>query len=80
VPANERVPRESINGAAPRPGLRRPLGHQLNPGTRGQPALDYFNAFEQSFNRFPGFSYEVQGVYQEMVEGRIKFHTYVVRE
>jgi ornithine decarboxylase len=47
---------------------------------RAQPMLDYFNAFEESFNRFPGFGYEVQGVYQEMVDGRIKFHTYVVRE
>jgi ornithine decarboxylase len=47
---------------------------------RALPMLDYFRAFEESFNRFPGFSYEVQGVYQEMVEGRIKFHTYVVRE
>ena len=36
--------------------------------------------FEESFNRFPGFNYEVQGVYQEQVDGRIKFHTYVVRE
>jgi ornithine decarboxylase len=47
---------------------------------RAKPMLDYFNAFEESFNRFPGFGYEVQGVYQEMVDGRIKFHTYVVRE
>jgi ornithine decarboxylase len=47
---------------------------------RAQPMLDYFFAFEESFNRFPGFNYEVQGVYQEKVEGRIKFHTYVVRE
>jgi arginine/lysine/ornithine decarboxylase len=47
---------------------------------RARPMLEYFNAFEESFNLFPGFSYEVQGVYQEMVEGRIKFHTYVVRE
>jgi ornithine decarboxylase len=37
-------------------------------------------AFQESFNRFPGFNYEVQGVYQERVEGRIKFFTYVVRE
>jgi ornithine decarboxylase len=29
---------------------------------------------------FPSFNYEVQGVYQEQVDGRIKFHTYVVRE
>ena len=28
----------------------------------------------------PGFNYEVQGVFQERVDGRIKFHTYVVRE
>ena len=31
-------------------------------------------------DRFPGFNYEVQGVFQERVDGRIKFHTYVVRE
>ena len=47
---------------------------------RAQPMLDYFLAFEESFNRFPGFNYEVQGVYQEKADGRIRFHTYVVRE
>jgi ornithine decarboxylase len=47
---------------------------------RAQPMLDYFSTFEESFNRFPGFNYEVQGVYQEQVNGRIKFHTYVVRQ
>ena len=47
---------------------------------KAQPMLDYFLTFEESFNRFPGFNYEVQGVYQEQVDGRIKFHTYVVRE
>jgi ornithine decarboxylase len=56
----------------------------IAPGERwdakAQPMLDYFLAFEESFNRFPGFNYEVQGVYQERVDGRIKFHTYVVRE
>ncbi|WP_442579354.1 ornithine decarboxylase [Mesorhizobium sp. ASY16-5R] len=46
---------------------------------RAQPMLDYFHAFEESFNRFPGFNYEVQGVFQEKIDGRIKFHTYVVR-
>ena len=44
---------------------------------RAQPMLDYFLAFQESFNRFPGFNYEVQGVFQERVDGRIKFHTYV---
>ena len=47
---------------------------------RAQPMLDYFFAFQESFNRFPGFNYEVQGMYQEKADGRIKFHTYVVRE
>ena len=47
---------------------------------RARPMLDYFLAFENSFNRFPGFNYEVQGVFQERRDGRIKFHTYVVRE
>lgn len=47
---------------------------------RARPMRDYFLAFEESFNRFPGFNYEVQGVYQERIQGRIKFHTYVVRE
>jgi arginine/lysine/ornithine decarboxylase len=47
---------------------------------RAQPMLDYFLTFQESFNRFPGFNYEVQGVYQEEVDGRIKFFTYVVRE
>lgn len=46
---------------------------------RAQPMLDYFLAFEDSFNRFPGFNYEVQGVFQERVDGQIRFHTYVVR-
>jgi len=47
---------------------------------RARPMLDYLHAFEESFNRFPGFNYEVQGVFQEKVDGRIVFHTYVVRE
>ena len=47
---------------------------------KAQAMLDYFLVFEDSFNRFPGFNYEVQGVYQEQVDGRIRFHTYVVRE
>lgn len=47
---------------------------------RARPMLDYFLTFEESFNRFPGFNYEVQGVYQEKQNNRIKFHTYVVRE
>jgi len=47
---------------------------------RAQPMLDYFLAFQESFNRFPGFNYEVQGVFQERIDGKVKFFTYVVRE
>lgn len=47
---------------------------------KAQPMIDYLLAFQESFNRFPGFNYEVQGVFQERVDGRIGFHTYVVRE
>lgn len=47
---------------------------------KAQPMIDYLLAFQESFNRFPGFNYEVQGVFQERVDGRIVFHTYVVRE
>jgi len=47
---------------------------------RAQPMLDYFMAFQESFNRFPGFNYEVQGVFQEREGSRIQFYTYVIRE
>jgi ornithine decarboxylase len=47
---------------------------------RAQPMIDYFLAFEESCNRFPGFSYEVQGVYQVPEGGRVRFYTYVVKE
>jgi len=47
---------------------------------RAQPMLDYFLAFEEAFNRFPGFEFEVQGVYADDIEGRVVFHTYVVQE
>ena len=47
---------------------------------RAQPMLDYFLVFEEAFNRFPGFEFEVQGVYADTVDGRVTFHTYVVQE
>jgi ornithine decarboxylase len=47
---------------------------------RAKPMIDYFLAFEESCNRFPGFSYEVQGVYQIPEDGKIRFYTYVVKE
>jgi ornithine decarboxylase len=54
------------------------------PGERydeaARPMIDYFLVFEEGCNRFPGFSYEVQGVYQDVEDGSVRFHTYVVRE
>ena len=47
---------------------------------RAKPMVEYFEVFEESCNRFPGFSYEVQGVYQVQEKGRIRFYTYVVKE
>jgi ornithine decarboxylase len=54
------------------------------PGERydeaARPMIDYFLVFEEGCNQFPGFSYEVQGVYQDVEDGSVRFHTYVVRE
>jgi ornithine decarboxylase len=48
---------------------------------RAQPMIDYLLAFEAAENRFPGLGTEIQGVYREIeTNGRIRFHTYVVRE
>jgi ornithine decarboxylase len=48
---------------------------------RAQPMIDYLRMFETSFNTFPGFDVEIQGVYKEVdATGRIRLHTYVVCE
>jgi ornithine decarboxylase len=54
------------------------------PGERyddaAKPMVDYFLVFEEGCNMFPGFSYEVQGVYQVAENDKVRFYTYVVRE
>ena len=45
-----------------------------------KPQLDYLRMFEESYARFPGFGNEINGVYQETVDGRVKLYTYVVKE
>ena len=48
---------------------------------RAQPVIDYLTMFEASFNIFPGFEVEIQGVYREVAaSGRIRLHAYVVSE
>jgi ornithine decarboxylase len=54
-------------------------GERLN--ERAKPMIDYLKMFETSFNSFPGFDVEIQGVYKEVdASGRIRLHTYVVCE
>ncbi|MEA1832135.1 Orn/Lys/Arg decarboxylase N-terminal domain-containing protein [Methylobacterium durans] len=62
------------------PGIGTVLpGERLD--ARAKPMLDYFKMFERSANLFPGFEAEIQGVYREVdPDGRIRFHTYVMRE
>ena len=48
---------------------------------RAQPMIDYLRMFEASFNTFPGFEVEIQGVYRETdASGKVRLHSYVVRE
>ena len=48
---------------------------------RSQPMIDYLKMFEASFNAFPGFEVEIQGVYREVdASDRVRLHTYVVSE
>ena len=44
---------------------------------RAKPMIDYLKMFEASFNTFPGFDVEIQGVYRETdASGRVRLHTY----
>jgi ornithine decarboxylase/arginine decarboxylase len=48
---------------------------------RARPMIDYLKVFERSANLFPGFDYEIQGVYKEIDErGAMRLYTYVVSE
>lgn len=48
---------------------------------RARPMIDYLKVFERSANLFPGFDYEIQGVYKEFdANGAMSLYTYVVSE
>jgi len=48
---------------------------------KAQPMLQYLKMFERSASLFPGFDYEIQGLYKETDEaGRLRLYTYVVSE
>ncbi|MDD9150913.1 hypothetical protein OYT88_20555, partial [Sporolactobacillus sp. CQH2019] len=42
-------------------------------------AQKYFLALEESINRFPGFAPEIQGVYFQNEDGRIRAYGYVLK-
>lgn len=47
---------------------------------RARPMLDYFRAFEEGGNRFPGFENELQGIYRNTeADGSVRLYTYVVK-
>lgn len=47
---------------------------------RARPMLDYFRAFEEGGNWFPGFENELQGIYRKTeADGSVRLYTYVVK-
>ena len=48
---------------------------------RAAPMIAYLKLFEESYNRFPGFENEIQGVFPEEGEdGSVRLFTYVIKE
>jgi ornithine decarboxylase len=48
---------------------------------RARPMIQYLQTFERSANQFPGFDYEIQGLYKEFdAAGQMRLYTYVVSE
>lgn len=67
----------ALEGALPYP----PGIYCVVPGERwNETAQKYFQILEGSVNRFPGFALEIQGVYLEEEEGRMKACGYVLNQ
>lgn len=50
-------------------------------GAQARPMLEYLRMFERSANLFPGFDYEIQGLYKQWNgEAKMRLYTYVVQE
>ena len=49
-------------------------------GRQSAPMIDYLLSFEKAENPFPGLGTEIQGVYRETEGGRVRYHTYVVKQ
>lgn len=77
VPLDEIEGRIALEGALPYP----PGVLCVVPGERwSHTAVQYFKALEESLNELPGFALEIQGVYLEHEDDRIRAYGYVLKE
>ncbi|WP_195955703.1 ornithine decarboxylase [Clostridium saudiense] len=75
VPLRDIVGEIALEGALPYP----PGVFCVVPGERwNNVAQKYFSILEEGINRFPGFAPEIQGVYLEKEDGKIRAYGYVL--
>lgn len=75
VPLSDIVGEIALEGALPYP----PGVFCVVPGERWNiVAQRYFSILEEGINRFPGFAPEIQGVYLEREDGKVKAYGYVL--
>ena len=75
VPLSDIVGEIALEGALPYP----PGVFCVVPGERwNNVAQKYFSILEEGINRFPGFAPEIQGVYLEKEDGKIREYGYVL--
>lgn len=75
VPLSDIVGEIALEGALPYP----PGVFCVVPGERwNNVAQKYFSILEEGINRFPGFAPEIQGVYLEKEDGKIRAYGYVL--
>ena len=75
VPLSDIVGEIALEGALPYP----PGAFWVVPGERwNNVAQKYFSILEEGINRFPGFAPEIQGVYLEKEDGKIRAYGYVL--
>lgn len=75
VPLSDIVGEIALEGALPYP----PGVFCVVPGERwNNVAQKYFSILEEGINRFPGFAPEIQGVYLEKEDGKVRAYGYVL--
>lgn len=75
VPLSDIIGEIALEGALPYP----PGVFCVVPGERWNiVAQKYFSILEEGINRFPGFAPEIQGVYLEREDGKVKAYGYVL--